>query len=135
MKEFNKEDLIFYLPKSFKGLSKDYLIDCVFDDDIQKNWTPSIGDIIIGSTGNIFVISGKETLHYSIGGTIYYFGGGSCNRTGGNILDSTYCYTANESGIYYHPLFGEQSNSSHTSIRNFRYVPYPHENIKQNNNY
>lgn len=98
-----------------------------FDEEIQKNWSPQLGDIIVGGTGNIFVISGVDDLHKSMGGKKYYFGGSSCNRDGGNILDSTYCYTANESGKYIHPLDGEKENVYHSSIRNFRYVPYPHE--------
>lgn len=128
MIEFNKEDLEFFLPDSFKKLSKDYILDCIFNEDIQKNWTPSKGDIMVGCTGNIFVISGVDKLVEKIGGTMYYFGGGSCNRDGGNVLDSTYCFTANESGNYFHPIKGIEPNSNHSSIRDFRYVPYPHEN-------
>ena len=128
MNEFNKEDLQFYLTdKPFKGLSKEYIMEAIFKNDIQKKWQPKLGDVIVGCTGNIFVISGVEELHTSLGGTMYYFGGGSCNRNGGNVLDSTYCHTANEDGKYIHPLNGEQQNSYHSSIRKFRYVPYPHE--------
>lgn len=87
------------------------------------------GDIIITYTGNIYVISGIDNLNESLGGKRYYFGGG-CNRDGGNILDSTYCYTANESGEYFHPINGKQKNLYHSSIRDFRYVPYPHEKSK-----
>jgi hypothetical protein len=127
MEEFKKEELEFYLPETFKKLSKQYLIDNIFNEEIQKNWIPNIGDIIVGCTGNIFVISVVENLHENIGGTMYYFGGGSCNRNDGNVLDSTFLYTANESGKYYHPIKGEQSKVGHNSIRDFRYVPYPHE--------
>lgn len=132
MKKFEREDLEFFLPMSFKGLSKEYLLECIFDEEIQKKWKPGTGDIIVGCTGNIYVISVTEKLHESIGGTRYYFGGGSCNRDGGTTLDSTYYYTANESGKYIHPTKGEQKNCYHSSIRNFRYVPYPHERFKQN---
>ena len=128
MKEFNREDLEFYLnDKPFKGLSKDYIMEAIFNSDIQNNWQPQVGDIIVGCTGNIFVISGMDRLHESLGGNKYYFGGSSCNRDGGNVLDSTYCYTANESGKCMHPLNGEQDNLCHSSIRDFKYVPYPHE--------
>lgn len=128
MTKFKKKDLESYLQnKTFKGLSKKYIMEAIFNKDIQEKWTPQEGDIIVGPTGNIFVISKKESLHSSIGGTRYYFGGGSCNREGGNVLDSTYCFTANESGKYIHPLKGEQENPYHSSIREFRYVPYPHE--------
>ncbi len=127
MKMFNKEDLKFFLPKEFKGLSKQYLLNCIFNEVIQSKWNPSVGDIIVGKTGNIFVISVVDTLHEALGGTRYYFGGGSCNRDGGHFLDSTFYYTANESGIYYHPSKGKIENLNHSSIRDFRYVPYPHE--------
>jgi len=127
MKEFKKEDLDFFLPKSFKRLSKEYLLECVFNEEIQKQWKPAIGDIIVGCTGNVYVIGAVEDLSDSIGGTRYYFGGGSCNRDGGCVLDSTFCYTANESGKFFHPLKGEIENHYHSSIRDFRYVPYPHE--------
>jgi len=128
MKKFDKEEIEFHLSeKPFKGLSKEYIMKAIFDEHIQKNWKPQMGDIIVGKSGNIFVISGVDSLHESIGGNRYYFGGGSCNRDGGSILDSTYCYTANESGKYIHPVKGEQPNPYHSSIRDFRYVPYPHE--------
>lgn len=127
MRKFIKSDLEFFLPDSFKGLSKRYILDCIFNDKIQKKWKPQVGDIIVGCTGNIFVIGGKADLHESLGGTEYYFGGGTCNRDGGNILDSTYCHTANESGKYIHPIDGEQTNYYHASIREFKFVPYPHE--------
>lgn len=128
MKKFNREDLEFYLPSEpFKGLSKKYILKCIFDEDIQKNWKPGVGDIIVGHTGNIFVISGMSKLHESLGGNMYYFGGASCSRNGSNVMDSTFCYTANEKGIYIHPINGMMDNLYHSSIRDFRYVPYPHE--------
>lgn len=128
MEEFNRENLEFHLKgKSFKGLSDKYILEAIFNIDIQNKWQPQVGDIIVGSTGNIFVISGMDRLNERLGGNRYYFGGSSCNRNGGNVLDSTFCYTANESGKYIHPLDGEQENLDHCSIREFRYVPYPHE--------
>lgn len=128
MKEFNKEVLEFHLDnKPFKGLFKEYIMEAIFNSDIQNEWRPGVGDIIVGCTGNIFVISGMDRLHETLGGNMYYFGAGSCNRDGGTVLDSTYCYTANESGKYIHPLNGEQVNPYHSSIRDFKYVPYPHE--------
>jgi hypothetical protein len=127
MKKFNKKDLKFFLPNSFKSLSKKYILNCIFDEDIQKNWNPTTGDIIVGPTGNIFVISNVDKLHESLGGTRYYFGGGSCNRNGGGILDDTYSFTANESGKWHHPIEGEKENPYHDSIRKFRFIPYPHE--------
>jgi hypothetical protein len=39
---------------------------------------------------------------------------GMCSRdSNSSVMDSTYCYTANESGIYYHPIKGSQSNCYH----------------------
>jgi len=130
--KFNKEILNTFLPDSFKSLSKEYLLTYIFDKKFQKKWIPSIGDIIVGCTGNIFVISNVEYLHESLGGTKYYFGGNSCNRNGGIFLDDTICFTANESCKYYHPVKGETHNSNHSSIRDFRFVPYPHELEKYN---
>jgi predicted enzyme involved in methoxymalonyl-ACP biosynthesis len=49
------------------------------------------------------------------------------NTLWGGILDSTFCYTANESGKKYHPLDGEIEDLYHSSIRDFKFVPYPHE--------
>jgi hypothetical protein len=131
MEKFDREELEFFLPDRFKGLSKDYLMDCIFNEDIQKRWSPQKGDIMVGPTGNIFVISVVEQLHESIGGRKYYFGGGSCNRDGGSVLDSTYYFTANRSGKYIHPTKGEQTNPYHSSIKNFRFVPYPHELVSR----
>ncbi len=122
-----KEEIEFFLPDQFKGLSKQYILDCMFNENIQKNWIPGVGDIIVGPTGNIFVISVVDELHESLGGTRYYYGGGACSRDGGGILNSTFYYTANESGIYYDPIKGQIDNLNHSSIREFRYVPYPHE--------
>jgi hypothetical protein len=128
MDKFELEALEFHLPMTFKGLRKQYLLDCIFNDTIQKNWKPTTGDIIVGCTGNIFVISGTRNLNENIGGKMYFFGGSMCSRdSNSSVMDSTYCYTANESGIYYHPIKGAQSNCYHSSIRKFRYVPYPHE--------
>jgi len=128
---FELEYLSFFLPASFKGLSKEYIIKCIFDEEIQNNWNPGTGDVIVGPTGNVFVISNTEFLHETLGGIRYYYGGFSCNRNGGNILNETACYTANESGVYYDPIKGETPNLDHSSIRQFRYVPYPHE-LKNN---
>lgn len=127
-----KSTLKQYLPKQFKGLTKKYMLEQIFNEDIQKNWNPTTGDIMVGKAGNVFVISNTEQKHASIGGTVYYFGGTSCNRNGGCVLDDTICYTANESGIWYHPIKGKQENPYHSCIRDFRYVPYPHEIAAKN---
>lgn len=129
MKTFNREDLEFFLGSNtpFKGLSKDYILEAIFNEDIQNKWNPQVGDVIVGCTGNIFVISGVSHLDKSLGGTMYFYGGNSCSRDGGGVLNSTFCYSANESGKYFDPLKGEQQNFYHGSIRDFRFVPYPHE--------
>lgn len=129
----NREKLEFYLPDTFKGLTKDYILECIFDEDIQKSWSPSIGDIIVGETGNIFVVSGEHRLVDELGSTLYFFGGGLCNRDGGHILDSTFCYTMNKSGDWYeYTADGIEivDNLYHSAFSEFRYVPYPHEHPK-----
>ena len=103
-------------------MNKKYLLSCIFNEDIQKNWKPNVGDIIIGSTGNVFVISGYHDLVESLGGKLYFFGGSLCNRDGGSLLHSTRCFTMNEKG--YNPNLDVYSISSFSE---FRYVPYPHE--------
>jgi len=136
MDKFEKEKLHQFLPNTFKGLSKAYIIKCIFDEKIQKEWRPGVGDIIVGETGNVFVISAKEELHQDLGGTRYYYGGSMCSRDGSNFMRSTMCYTMNESGKWYTwadvsdiGKFGiiEKENYYHTSYKNYRYVPYPHE--------
>lgn len=131
MKQFNREDLEFHLSnKSFKGLSKEYILEKIFDDSIQKKWYPQEGDIIVGCTGNIFVISGSYKLHSSLGGEEFYFGGGTCSRDGGHILNETYCHTMNQSGIKYgwgKNGIEEKEDCYHSSWRDFKFVPYPHE--------
>lgn len=126
--KFIKESLSFFLPNYYKGLDKDYILAKVFDKEIQENWKPREGDVIVGSTGNIFVISAKRTLVKELGGDLFFFGGGLCNRDGGNLMNETFCHTMNEDGIWYE--LGVQprtDNIYHSSFKDFRYVPYPHE--------
>ena len=130
MDTFNREELEFFLPDSFKGLSKAYIIDAIFNSKIQKNWKPQEGDVIVGCTGNVFVISGESNLVKELGGTLFFFGGHMCNRDGGIILNETACFTMNESGTWYtHTSEGIKPvwNNSHSSWKDFRFVPYPHE--------
>ena len=130
--EFKKEKLEFHLQgRSIKGLSSEYILRAIFNDDIQKNWQPKLGDIIVGCTGNIYVISGIHDSAENLGGRKYFFGGMLCTSTNNGVLDSTMCFSANESGIYYHPLDGEKENLYHSSIRDYRYVPYPHEIVNK----
>jgi len=131
MKDFNLEDLEFYLPDSFKGLLKSYILQKIFDEEIQKNWKPKEGDLIVGCTGNIFAISGHHTLVKELGGDLFFFGGGLCTRDGGCILNDTYSYTMNEDGLWYsYGVSGVEktaNNCYHSSFKDFRYLPYPHE--------
>ena len=127
---FILEDLKFYLPDNFKGMSKQYLLGCIFDKEIQKMWKPKIGDVIVGITGNVFVISAKHELKEVLGGDLFFFGGGLCNRDGGCTLNETYSYTMNESGKWIQHTkggFEEVNNNFHSSFSEFRYIPYPHE--------
>lgn len=132
MKKFNKEKLEFFLPEKFKGLSKKYILHCVFNEKIQKLWKPQIGDIIVGQTGNVFVISGHHTGHESVGGDSYLFGGSFCNRNGGHLMDSTHCFVMNKDGLqytHYEDIEGPYNNLNWSKIEDYRYVPYPHELI------
>lgn len=124
-----KENLEFFLNSKtpFKGLSKRYIIECCLNKDIQSSWQPKVGDIIVGETANIFVISGHHHLVESIGGDMYFFGGGLCNRDGGCFMDSTYCFTINRSGVKYGIDGKPEQDCYHSSFSKFRYVPYPHE--------
>ena len=124
MKKFILEDLEFFLPDTFKGLSKGYILNVIFDDRIQNKWVPQVGDVIVGCTGNIFVISGEHDLVEQLGGKLFFFGGGLCNRDGGSVLNETYSSSMNKSGKWINEF---KVNSSHSSWKDFRFVPYPHE--------
>lgn len=126
--EFTREDIEYWIPEiGFKGLTKQYIVNACFNESIQKSWKPKVGDVIVGCTGNIFVISGSHNLIPELGGPLYFFGGGLCNRNGGNFLDQTYCYTMNEKGIIYDSSRRPVQDVYHSKVSSFRYVPYPHE--------
>jgi len=125
-----KEFIYDLLPESFKGMTKEYMIACIENPEIQRNWNPSVGDVIVGKTGNVFVISGHHKLVPELGGDKFFFGGGSCNRDGGHIMDSTFCYVLNKDGMNY--CYGpkgieQRKDTGYSSFDDFRYVPYPHE--------
>ena len=130
MKKFKKSDIKFFL-KPFKGLTKKYMMECMFNEDIQSKWYPQVGDIIVGSTGNVFVISAVHRLNEKLGGDRFFFGGGMCNRDGGNCMDSTYSYTMNKTGEFIgwtkDVRLEVMDNPYHSSFSDFRFVPYPHE--------
>ena len=133
MSRFKKDTLKQFLPTTFKGLSKKYIIDAVFDKKIQATWKLQVGDIIVGSTGNVFVISAYHQGHKKVGGDKYFFGGGLCNRNGSCLLNETFSFVMNEDGLEY--FYGEngietRENSWYSKFTDFRFVPYPHENKK-----
>lgn len=96
----------------------------MFNEEFQKTWYPKVGDVIVGCTGNIFVVSAKHELRV---GDLFFFGGGLCNRDGGHRLNETYSSTMNEDGLWYE--FGKEPKAKcyHSSWKDFRFVPYPHE--------
>ena len=124
--EFDWKRIEFYLPVLFKNLSKGYMLDCIFDDQIQKKWKPKVGDIIVNSSGNIFVISSHYCFGEKFGGDTYYFGGGL-------LFDNykTYCFVLNTDGMkYYYNENGEikkEDNYFYSKISDYRFIPYPHE--------
>lgn len=123
MDKFDANELNFHLPDSYKGMKKDYILSRMFNLGIQKRWIPGVGDVMVGETGNIFVISGIHHLKEELGGPLYFFGGGLCNRDGGCLLNSTQSYVMNKEGKKYTEL-----DVHHISkVSDFRYVPYPHE--------
>lgn len=132
MKDFDKESMDFFLPKSFKGLSKQYIMNAIYDKKIQANWKPQVGDIIVGPTGNVFVIAAYHQGHESVGGDKYFFGGGLCSRDGGCIMNETYSHVLTEDGLeYYYSDEGIKTREHpyYSKFSHFRFVPYPHELI------
>lgn len=123
MDKFDTETLDFHLPTAYKGMTKSYMLSCMFNSKIQKKWIPGVGDVIVGETGNIFVISGMHHLKEELGGPLYFFGGGLCNRDGGCNLNSTKSYVMNKDGKKYTELDVHRISK----VSEFRYVPYPHE--------
>lgn len=134
-KKFIKKDLEFYLPENFNGISKNYILSTIFDSEIQNSWKPAVGNLIVGRTGNIFVISAKSELVKELGGTTFLFAGDFCNRDGGNIMNSTYSSVLNEDGLeYYYDAedyykIKTRENCYYNKFSDYRWVPYPHELI------
>jgi len=128
---FDRETLEFHMPEIFKGMHKSYMLTKMFDEKIQKKWKPETGDVMVGSTGNIFVISNVEQLHEKLGGDRCYFYGHMCNRTGWNVLNETASHTMNKDGKWIgwskEGELVEMQNYSHSKQSHFRFVPYPHE--------
>lgn len=98
-------------------------MNCIFDEEIQKNWRPNIGDIIVGCTGNIFVISGYHIFSKELGGTMYFFGTHPCGKNGSGIMKSNISYAMNISGKTSIDIDYDLSK-----IEEYKFVPYSHEN-------
>ena len=123
MEQFKKKSMAYFIDQGVKGLPKEYILDAIFDEKMQEMWHPQVGDIIVGSTGNVFVISGKQSFHEDIGGDVYFFGG-TMAAMNGCIMDTPTCYTMNHDGLFMH---SRKKFPGHGSWHEFRFVPYPHE--------
>jgi len=123
MKKFNKKELEFHLPDNFKGLNKKYILDCIFNKEIQNKWKPNVGDIIVGETGNVFVISSKRDLEEELGGPLYFFGGYLASPINNLNMNNITCYVMNSKGFKFKGL----NTYIVSSFSDFRYVSYPHE--------
>ena len=129
--KFNEADLRhLLLPYQCKEhtIEVDHVIDCIFDKELQDKWVHRVGDLMVGCTGNIFVISGKHDLVEEMGGTVFLFGGQLCTSDGSCLLDSTSCYVMNKDGLKYRATgdgyVGEYS-FNYSSFKEFRWIPRP----------
>lgn len=126
------------LPDNFKGMKKEYILNCIRNNKIQIQWKPKIGDVMVNKVGSVFVISGKYK-HELEEDDIYLFGGSLCNYKDtawllgktlnkdydGNILNDTCCFSMNKSGNS-----KTLNKHFHCKQEEFRYIPYPHELAK-----
>lgn len=127
---FTEEDLKDII-RPIRGLSVDYIIKCALDQKIQKEWVPQIGDMILGITGNMFVISAVDEYAEEVGGTQYYFGGHKAWTICENKRKEIYsCYVFNNDGVKYklidanfEPLNYLESFGM-SSKKDFRFIPY-----------
>ncbi len=103
-----------------QGLSVKYILDVVKNEDIQKSWKPKMGDLMVGSTGNLWVLSNSQKLCQELGGELFFFGGNTCVRGAGILMDQTMCYTVNKEGKSWR---GEENDPYHSSFDRFRWVP------------
>ncbi|GAV11437.1 hypothetical protein [Paenibacillus sp. NAIST15-1] len=98
--------------------SLEYRLMCMKATEIQDLWEPQVGDYLVSKASycyngicepaspcneclemsNVYVVSGKYDFHESIGGTHWYYGGHSCGRGHGSLINSTGCYVMNRSG-------------------------------------
>lgn len=122
------ENISFLMPESFKGMPKSYMLACAFHPDIQENWQPQTGDVMVGQTGNVFVISGMFTLVEEFGGPLFYFGTHPC-ATDSSIMDSNCSFVMNKSGLKHdYSRDALVTHPRYSKISKFRFIPYPHEN-------
>lgn len=131
MDKFERESLEFWLrddtAHEYRLPNAKYVLDVLFNEDVQKSWKPQVGDLFATHTGNIYVISGDHNLTEELGGRLFFFGGGMCTRGDGCIMDETYCYTMNKDGLSWH--WGENGKRStekahnHSAISKFRWIP------------
>lgn len=120
MSKFKIDEIDFHIPLIYRGMSKKYMLSRIFDDKTQKLWKPKTGDIMIGCTGNIFVISSSTLYNEDLGGRMFFFGGGLGMDEEHNRVDIN--YKMNEKGINKF-----QGVYNVNSFSDFRYIPYPHE--------
>lgn len=129
MTEFNSAQLEIHIPDDVKqrwDVSKEYILDCVFHERMQEEWDPRVGDLMIGPTGNIWIISSKQNFCESFGGPMFFFGGNLCSRDGGCIMNETTCYTMNKDGFWYEWKDGnivKEKTPSHCGFKDMRWIP------------
>ena len=117
--KFDREELEFYVDDHLMlGLSKEYILECIFDEEIQKKWYPRIGDLIVGHTGNIFAIGGSQRFHADIGGEVFFFGGTMAAKSGSCRMTEPMSYSMNRNGDHFDSPY-------HSSWKNKRYIPRP----------
>lgn len=104
--------------KPIQNLSIDYIIDCVLDEDIQKNWEPKIGDCIMDVTGSFYVITHKENIVDNLGGDTFYCSHGYSEL---NINKFGFSLKLDINTNYLEPVL-----KGFKKLKNFRYIPYPH---------
>lgn len=117
--EFKRDNLKIYLPDLFCGMDKEYMLNVIFEDTIQKLWKPDVGDIMVTPTGNVFPISGRN-------GDLFMFGGSVCTDKDGGLMKSTRCSVMSESGN-----IPEGVDYFVSKRECFRWIPLPHQIGKQ----
>lgn len=60
--KYYKQLLELFLPDEFQGLSKEYIIDNVFNIEIQKKWVPKLGDITVSLMGDLYILENDDKV-------------------------------------------------------------------------